>query len=187
MARGRHDTTKNVPLRVWAVCSVVLLAPSLLVWIVRGVAIGAHCAPGPELCLGIALGDMLRDALAIAWMVGADSLLLVSLALVAALAGVFARRPLLGAMTLLLLPLATLMLPMAAVYSANYPGCSVDENGIGDCALWGSKMGASFHAAANVFWQIYGFAPYTFALSLMLGLSGWFCLRPRGESRARIQ
>ena len=89
-----------------------------------------------------------------------------------------------AATTLLLLPLATLMLPMMAVYSAAYPGCSVNESGIGDCALWGAHMGMSFHTATDVPWQIYGFAPYSFSLALMLGILGWFFTRPKNVPHA---
>jgi hypothetical protein len=169
----------SMPLKVWAACVFVLLAPALFVWLLRGAALAAHCAPGPQLCHGIALGSGLRDALLLAWMAGANSFWLVLIATGAALAALLARQPLIAALTLLLLPLATLMLPMAAVYSARYPGCSVSESGIGDCALWGANMGISFHAAADVPWQIYNFAPYSFALALMLGLLGWFFTRPR--------
>jgi hypothetical protein len=188
MEHGQTVTTKtNMPLSVWAACVVLLLGPALFVWILRGVARAAHCAPGPQLCHGVALGVGLRDALALAWIVGANSFLLVLIAVAAALAGLLARRPLLAALTLLFLPLATLMLPMAAVYSAKYPCCSVSESGIGDCALWGAQMGMSFHAAADVPWQIYGFAPYSFALALMLGLLGWFVARPKGVPHAAAQ
>lgn len=168
-----------MPLKVWAACVFVLLAPALFVWLLRCAALAAHCAPGPQLCHGIALGSGLRDALFFAWMVGANSFWLVLIAVGAALTALLARQPLIAALTLLLLPLATLMLPMAAVYSARYPGCSVSEAGIGDCALWGANMGVSFHAAADVPWQIYNFAPYSFALALMLGVLGWFFTRPR--------
>ena len=175
----KDETKPHTALNVWAACVALLLGPSLLVWIVRAVALAAQCAPGPDPCRGIALGGGLRDTLNLAWAVGANSLFLILVAILATVAGLSARRPLLGASTLLLLPLAALMLPMAAVYSAKYPGCHVSESGIGDCTLWGAQMGMSFHAAADVPWQIYGFAPYSFALALMLGLLGWFFTRPR--------
>jgi hypothetical protein len=183
-----HDDLRekkpSAPFKVWAGCVAFLLAPSLMVWIVRAVALVARCAPGPQLCHGMALGGGLRDALALAWTVGENSVFLITVSLIATIAGLLARRPLLAATTLLLLPLAVLMVPMAAVYSAKYPGCYVNESGIGDCALWGAQMGMSFHAAADVSWQIYGFAPYSFALALMLGLLGWFFTRPRSLPHA---
>jgi hypothetical protein len=180
----QHDVKSNMPLKIWAACVGFLLGPSILVWIVRAVAMAARCAPGPQLCHGIALGGGLRDSLNLAWTIGGNSTFLITIALVATIAGLMARRPLLAAITLLLLPLAVLMLPMAAVYSAKYTGCYVNESGIGDCALWGAQMGMSFHAAADVSWQIYGFAPYSFALALMLGLLGWFFVRPRSVPHA---
>ncbi|HUO90280.1 MAG TPA: hypothetical protein VMU08_13990 [Rhizomicrobium sp.] len=181
------EAKRNTALIVWAACVTLLLGPSVLVWIVRGVGLAAQCAPGPDPCHGIPLGGGLRDTLFLAWSVGSSTLFLVTAALVAAIAGLCARRPLLAASTLLLLPLAALMLPMAAVYSAMYQGCPVSEAGIGDCTLWGAQMGMSFHLAASVPWLIYGFAPYSFSLALMLGIVGWFFARgrPPGHATAR--
>lgn len=181
---GHEASRGNMPLKIWAGCVVFMLAPSLMVWIVRAVAMAARCSPGPQLCHGIALGGGLRDALDLAWTVGDNSMFLITVSLIATIAGLLARRPLLAATTLLLLPLAVLMLPMAAVYSAKYAGCYVNDSGIGDCALWGAQMGMSFHAAADVSGQIYGFAPYSFALALMLGLLGWFFARPKAMPHA---
>src|ERR1700710_1072346 len=166
-AAVQRHTARNI----WAACVTILLGPSLLVWIVRGVALAAQVAPGPQLCRGMALD--------LAWSVSTDARLLIALSLVAAVACLFARRPLLAASTLLLLPLAAPLLPMAAVYSAMYQGCPVSEAGIGDCTLWGAQMGMSFHTAAGVNWLVYGFAPFTFALSLMVGIIGWFLTRTR--------
>ncbi len=88
---------------IWVGAVAVLLGPSLLVWIVRTVGFAARCAPGPLPCRGIELGGGLRDALDLAWSLGDNALLLVSVALVAALAGLFARRPMMAAACLLLL------------------------------------------------------------------------------------
>ena len=177
---------RHTALNIWAACVTLLLGPSLLVWIVRAVALVARCAPGPEPCRGMMLGGGMRDALTLSWTVSTDTTILIALALLASVACLFARRPLLAASTLLLLPLAALILPMAAVYSAMYPGCPVSESGIGDCTLWGAQMGMSFHTAASVPWLIYGFAPYSFSLALMLGLIGWFLMRqhPLGHATA---
>ncbi len=43
------------PIVFW-VCIAVLLGPAVLVWVVRAVGFAAQCAPGPDLCRGIALG-----------------------------------------------------------------------------------------------------------------------------------
>ena len=173
------NVQRHTALNIWAACVAILLGPALLVWIVRGVALAARCAPGPELCHGMMLGAGLRDTLALSWSVSTNTLILIAVALIASVAGLFARRPLLAASTLLLLPLAALILPMAAVYTSMYDGCPVSESGIGDCTLWGAQMGMSFHTAASVPWLIYGFAPYSFALALMLGIIGWFLVRTR--------
>lgn len=177
----RH-TARNI----WIACVAVLLGPALLVWVVRGVALAAQCAPGPDLCHGMMLGGGLRDALTLAWIIGGNTIALTMIALIAAVAALFDRRPLLAALLLLLLPIAALILPMAAVFTSMYEGCPVSEAGIGNCMLWGAQMGMSFHTAAGVAWQIYGFLPYTFSLALMLGIIGWFLMRtkPLGHATA---
>lgn len=166
----------------------LLLGPSLLAWSVRGIAAAAHCAPGAELCRGIALGDMFRGTLALAWALGTSTWLLLGIACATAIAAMFMRRPILGAGAMLFGPLLALMLPMAAVYSAAYPGCEISEAG-GACILWGAQMGDGVRAAASVPSVIYGFAPLSFALALMLGVLGWFIARrrdPRGHAQASM-
>lgn len=175
---------RHTALNIWAACMTILLGPSLLVWIVRGTALAAQCAPGPELCHGMALGGGMRDALMLAWAVGTNTWILVAIGVLASVACLFARRPLLAASTLLLAPFAALILPMTAVFSSMYQGCAVSEAGIGDCTLWGAQMGMSFHTAASATWLIYGFAPYTVSLAFMLGAIGWFLLRVRPVGHA---
>jgi hypothetical protein len=180
MSLMEHETPRfwrRAGRNTFVACVGLLLGPSLLVWAVRGIAAAAQCAPGPELCRGVALGGALREVLSLAWALGTNTWLLLGVAVLAALAAMFMRRPLLGATTLLILPLAALTAPMAAVYSALYQGCIISESGVGDCLLWGAQMGTSFHNAANVPWLIYGFAPFSFALSLVLGILGWFIVR----------
>jgi hypothetical protein len=173
-------------LRLWLFCTALLLVPALLVWAVRGAAYAFHCAPGPQVCNNTPLiGQALYQTLNAAWILPTNSLLLLILAFVAAIAAVFARRFLLGALTLIVVPILSLMLPMLAVMFSSYDGCSVNEGGIGDCLLWGTNMGMAFHRAANAGDLIYGFAPYTFSAALMLGLLGWFFTRPR-EPRASM-
>ncbi len=168
-----------VALIVWMLCATVLLGPSLLVWIVRAVGFAAQCAPGPDLCRGMALGGGLRDALALAWGVGTDILLLIVLAVIAAVACFAARRPLAGALSLVLLPILTPLLPMLAVYVSRHDACEINADGIGTCILWGARMGRSFHIAATIPDMIYGFVPYSFAVALMVSLIGWFLARPK--------
>lgn len=177
---------RHTALNIWAACVAILLGPSLLVWIVRAVALGAQCAPGPDPCHGMMLGGGLRDSLSLAWTIGANMTILITLSLTAAIACLVVRRPLMAALSLLLLPPLALILPMLAVYISMYPDCPVSEAGIGDCTLWGAQMGMSFHAAASVQGLIFGFVPFTFALALMLGAIGLFLMhaRPAGHATA---
>jgi hypothetical protein len=180
---GQEFTREKPPvaLIVWALCIAVLLGPSALVWIVRGVGFAAQCAPGPDPCRGIALGGGLRDALSLAWAIGTDVLLMMVLALIASVACFAARRPLAGAVCLVLLPIVTPVLPMLAVFVSRYDGCEINPDGIGTCILWGARMGRSFHTAATIPDMIYGFVPYSFALALMVSLLGWFLARPKPQ------
>ncbi len=164
---------------VFEIATAILVGPSILVWIMRGAGAFERCAPGPDLCNGIPLGLGLRDALDLAWALPTNSFLLIIVAVTATIAGLFARRPLLAAASLLILPVAALVLPMVAVSSAAYDGCTIDESGVGECVLWGAKMGMSFHTAAQVPGLIFDFFPFTAALALMLGLLGWFFSQPR--------
>jgi len=174
-----HQEKPPVAFIVLAVCLAVLLGPSLLVWIIRGVGFAAQCAPGPDACRGMTLGGGLRDALALAWVVGTDMLLMTVLAVIAAAACFASRRPLTGALSLVLLPILPSLLPMLAVFVSRYDGCEINADGVGNCVLWGAQMGRSFHTAASVPDMIYGFVPYSFALALMISLLGWFLARPK--------
>jgi hypothetical protein len=166
----------------WALCVVVLLGPSLLVWAVRGVAFAVQCDPGPAPCHGMPLGAGLRDALSLSWTVSTSTLLVVGLSLVATLAAFRACRPLLGTLSLLLLPILSPVLPMIAVMMSRYEDCPVSADGIGSCELWGASMGMSFHNAAMARDFVYGIFPYTFALTFMLGVLGFFFARPRSPA-----
>jgi hypothetical protein len=166
------------PIVFW-VCIAVLLGPAVLVWLVRAVGFAAQCAPGPDLCRGIALGGGLRDALALAWAVGTDLLLTVVLAVVAAIACFASRRPFLGATCAFLLPVVSPVLPMLAVFVSRFDGCEINPDGVGTCILWGATMGRSFHTAAAIPDMIYNFVPYSFALALMVSILGWFLTRPK--------
>ncbi|MEJ0040970.1 MAG: hypothetical protein WDM81_01495 [Rhizomicrobium sp.] len=179
-----EGTQRHTARNIWAACVAILIGPAAMAWIVRLVAFGAQCAPGPEVCRGLALGGGLRDALALTWAINSNSLVLLAIAFVATIASLVARRPLRAALTFLLLPLAALIVPMAVVFTAMYPGCTVSEAGIGSCTLWGAEMGMSFHAAAGVQWQIYSFVPYSFSLALVLGIVGLFLMRPRPVGHA---
>jgi len=169
----------RVSLTPWALCVAVLLGPAALVWVVRAIAFALQCAPGPEPCRGIPIGAGLRDALALSWDVSTSTTLLIGLSLIATLAAFRAYRPLLGTLSLLLLPILSPVLPMIAVLVSRYDDCPVSTDAIGSCQLWGASMGMSFHSAAMARDFVYGVVPYTFALTVMLGLLGFFFAHPK--------
>jgi hypothetical protein len=166
---------------VWWLCAALLIGPSILVWLVRLSALGMGCAPGPEICRHVAVGGGFRDALDLAWLIGSNSLVSLSIAIVAAVVALGIRRPLMASLSVMILPLAALVLPTLAVYTALYSGCEANEAGVGDCVLWGASMGMSFHHAAMAPWIIYSVVPYSFALALMIGAIGLLFFRPRAE------
>lgn len=168
-----------VALIVFVLCLTILLGPSVLAWIIRGVGFAAQCAPGPDLCRGITLGGGLRDALSLAWGVGTDTLLVLVLTTIMAVSCFAARRVLAGVLCLLVLPVLPSVLPMLAVFVSKFDGCEINADGVGNCTLWGADMGKSFHIAATVPDMVYGFMPYSCALALMIGLIGWFLSRPK--------
>lgn len=176
---GEAERKPPLALIVWVLCATVLLGPSLLVWIIRGAGFAAQCAPGPDLCRGMTLGGGLRDALSLAWSIGTDLLLTMVLSTVAAVACFASRRPLAGVLSLVLLPLLPALVPMFAVVVSRFDGCDINPDNIGNCVLWGERMGKSFHTAATVPDLIYAFAPYSLALALMISLLGWFLARPK--------
>lgn len=181
-----RQSKKHTALTIWSVCVALLLGPSLLVWIVRGAAYAAQCDPGPQLCRGMSLGGGLHDALNLAWGVSTNPFFLIAVSITATLAAFTARHWLAGTLSLLLLPILALVLPMFAVASARYGDCAVNVDGIGNCTLWGAQMGMSFHTAASVYDILYGLAPFSFSLTLMLGLLGWFFARPRERRNAPL-
>lgn len=169
---------------VWCFCATVLLGPSALVWLVRLSALGMGCEPGPDLCRNMAVGGGLRDTLDLAWLIGSNSLASIAIAFAAAIVALRLHRPLLASLSLMILPLAALVLPTLAVYTAIYSGCEANEAGVGSCLLWGAKMGMSFHRAAMATWLVYGIVPYSFTLALMIGAVGMLFFRqpPRAPS-----
>ena len=73
------------------------------------------------------------------------------------------------------------MLPILAVLFSRYDGCAVSPDGIGSCELWGASMGMAFHNAAIARDTVFGIVPYTFALTVMLGVLGFFFARPKAS------
>ncbi len=182
MDGSSHKTPSLAP---WAICVAALLGPSVLVWTVRIVAFAAGCAPGPAPCHGMPLGAGLRDALTLAWTVSTNTWFLIGVSIFATLAAFRAHRPMLGTLTLLLLPVMSLVVPMLAVLVSRYEDCPVSTDGIGSCQLWGASMGMSFHTAAQARDIVYGIVPYTFSLTVMLGVLGFFFARPRHTTQMR--
>lgn len=178
MSEGGHPNVRP-SLTPWAICVTILLGPALLVWVVRSVAYAAQCAPGPDPCQGMPLGAGLRDVLELAWAVSTNTWFLIAVSIIATLSAFRSWRPMLGTLTLLLLPILSLVLPMLAVLVSRWEDCPVSTDGIGSCQLWGAAMGMSFHTAAQARDIVYGIVPYTFSLTVMLGLLGFFFARPR--------
>jgi hypothetical protein len=125
------------------------------------------------------LGGGLRDTLELAWAVSTHTWFLIGVSIIATLAAFRSYRPMLGTLTLFLLPILSLVLPMLAVLVSRWEDCPVSTDGIGSCQLWGAAMGMSFHTAAQARDIVYGIVPYTFSLTVMLGLLGFFFARPR--------
>ncbi|MGD0190597.1 MAG: hypothetical protein ABSD74_07635 [Rhizomicrobium sp.] len=166
---------------VWWLCAALLVGPSILVWLVRLAVVGMGCAPGPDVCRSLAVGAGFHDALDLAWMIGSSSAISLPIAFAAAIVALMLRKPLMASLSLMILPLAALVLPTLAVYTALYPGCAANEAGVGDCVLWGDKMGMSYHHAAMAPWIIYSIVPYSFALALMIGAIGMLFFRKPPE------
>jgi len=127
------------------------------------------------------LGAGLRDTLDFAWLMGSSPLASFAIAGTSAVMALRMRRPLMASLSVMILPLAALVLPALAVYTALYPGCQAREADFGDCRLWGAVMGTSFDRAAMAPWIIYGAVPYCFSLALMIGAVGMLFFRPRAE------
>jgi hypothetical protein len=51
------------------------------------------------------------------------------------------------------LPPLAWLLPMTVVMQAAHAACMVNEGGVGDCVVWGTSMGMTFHAAPVVGWM----------------------------------
>jgi hypothetical protein len=167
---------------------VVLLrdaAPGSVASCLAGSAVGAghglRTRPGP--LPHIAVGGGLRDTFDLAWLIGSNSLISQAIAFAVAIVALRLRRPLLASLSLTILPLAALVLPTLAVYTALYSGCEANEAGVGDCVLWGARMGMSFHRAAMAPWIVYGVVPYSFTLALMAGAIGLLFFRQRPATK----
>lgn len=163
---------------VWWLCVVLLIAPPLLAWLMRAIAFAASCQPGADPCVSEAVSLILRGTLSLAWALTGSIFWLLFISVVATLAAFFQRRPFTGTLTLFLLPIFALTLPMLVVYVSKYDGCAINPDGVGNCVLWGTRMGRSFHDAAMVQDRLFDLMPTLASLTVMLGILGWFFAHP---------
>ncbi len=183
-AYAEENVKKNgvtaIAARIWLAGLAVLLVPSLAAWVVRGIGYALQCAPSAGSCvnasIGPLLGAALKGTLDLAWLVSTDVALTLMVAVVASLAAVVALRPVSAALTMLIAPLAALLLPTLLVGMTTYDGCAVNADGLGDCKVWGDSMGMSFHTAATAPQLIYTYTPIIVAGALVAGLLGWIVL-----------
>lgn len=169
---------RHAAVLTWATCAFMLVGIPLLAWVVRIVGFAAGCVPGAEPCLDVPLADVFRFFLNLSWLFSAHLFWLILISVVATLAAFFKRLPLFGTLSFFLLPILSLALPMLAVYVSKYDGCEINPDGVGNCILWGTRMGASFHTAATVQDKLYDVMPHLAGLTVMLGLLGWFFAHP---------
>lgn len=173
----RESSERHKPAKLlWALCVAVLMGPALLVWAIRLSALG--CTPGPQLCYGMPLGAALRDALALCWGIS-NTTVLIAVPVLAALLAFRAQSPVLGTLTLLALPVASLLLPLLAVFASRHAACPAFADGFNTCVLWGASMGTSFHNAAAAYDTVCEIMPYTVALTVVMGVLGFFFARPK--------
>ena len=176
----KRNGTAAMAMRLWLAGLAVLLVPALAAWIVRAIGFALHCEPGATACLGApfdgVLGAALRGTLDLAWLVSTTVPLTLGITFLAALAAVVALRPVSAALTVLIAPLASLLLPTLVISVTTYDGCQINPDGLGDCKVWGESMGMSFHTAATAPQLIYTYTPIIVAGALVVGLFGWIVL-----------
>src|SRR5262249_2275808 len=155
---------------VWKFVVLVLIVPVAAAWAIRGGFAIAGCTPTASACLADPANNIMSQAfktmLDIAWMIGANDMVALSLTTLAAIAAIIGLRPVWAALTVLIAPHATLLLPVWLVMKTTYSGCAVSEAHIGDCVLWGQHMGDSFHNAAIAPALIYTYTPFAVAGAL---------------------
>lgn len=173
----------ELALRIWWFAVATLLLPAILAWFVRGTAFAIGCTPGAGQCLaggtfeGL-LGASFQGLLDMAWLVGAVAPVTLGLTLAAGLAAIVAARPIRAALTVLLVPMAALMLPIWLVGVSADPGCHA-ANTVAHCVLWGRAMSASIARAGPALELTYTYVPLGVAAALVAGLLGcivaWGC------------
>jgi hypothetical protein len=173
----RGNGVATVARHVWLFVVAALTLPVTAAWIVRGIFAVAGCEPAAAACMSDPANAILAAAfkatLDIAWLMGSMPELTLGLTTLATVAAIIGLRPIHAAVTVLVVPLAALLLPVWLVGSTAYPGCAVNEAQVGDCILWGAHMGDTFHNAAIAPSLIYTYTPFAVAGALVAGLLGW--------------
>jgi len=162
---------------VWLFVVCALLLPVTAAWLVRGGFALGGCEPAAAACftdpINMIMGNAFKATLNIAWMMGTTDIVTLGLTTLAAMAAIIGLRPVHSALTVLVVPLASLLLPVWLVGKTAYAGCKVSEGQVGDCVLWGTNMGDTFHMAATAPALIYTYTPFAVAGALVAGLLGW--------------
>lgn len=175
MRKDKHRLAKTV----WLLGLLAFVAPALAGWAI--LAWGHHhgCASGAVACTRLpALGTLFKHTLDAAWLLVMNPLVLITLALLVALAAILARSPGRAFVGVFAGPTLALFLPVLVVTSALYPGCRIDESG-SNCAFWGVNMGDSFTTAAVAPWLGYIIPPVGFAAALAVMLIAFIVKRQR--------
>ena len=176
----RNGGVRVLACRIWWFGLAALLVPAAVAWIFRGVGYALHCAPQAATCIPAPftgmLGFALKGTLDLAWFVGATPPMTLGLTVFTGLAAVVAAHPARAAGTMFAAPLMALLLPVGLVGVSTYEGCIVNENGLGNCVLWGANMGMTFHRAAIAPELIYSYTPLAVSGALVAGFLGWIVL-----------
>ena len=163
--------------RVWWFALAALLVPSLSAWLLRGAGYVMHCEPTAAACIQGPMSGMLglglKGMIDLSWIVGANIIVTFALAGIAGICAIVAGHPLRAALTILLAPLLALLLPIVLVDSSLPPGCVLDAEHGGPCALWGAVMGPTFHQAATAPELMMSYLPLAVSGGLVAGLLGW--------------
>jgi hypothetical protein len=177
---------------VWLFIVLALTVPVLAAWIIRGAFAVLGCEPAAAACLedpaNAIMGSALKATLDIAWLMGTTDIVTLGLTTLAAMAAIIGLRPIHAGLTVLIVPLAALLLPVWLVSQTAYSGCAVSEGRVGDCVLWGTHMSDTFHAAATAPALIYTYTPFAVAGALVAGLLGlivYWGARQMANSRAQ--
>jgi len=173
----RGNGFANFARHLWLFVVAALTLPVAAAWLARGAFAALGCEPAAAQCLSDPANAILiaafKATLDIAWIMGTTPLLTLGLTTLATVAAIIGLRPVHAALTVLVVPLASLLLPVWLVGQTAYRGCAVSEAKIGDCVLWGAHMGETFHNAAIAPALIYTYTPFAVAGALVAGLLGW--------------